>query len=154
MNRSSNFKRLFAEGWQIVHETGTAVVDLQHPRGGKLSLLEAKHGMGLTPTDSWEVASIVAELLRKEFTATDSTSCPNCEGVRTVGFSPRKCADCGTEIPEAIPDPPFWQACGVCGKPIQTKEEAVAISIGPVNAPGQHVRGYIHVGGGACLTRI
>lgn len=47
---------------------------------------------------------------------------------------------------------PFWPKCGVCGKAIATEEEAEEMWVGPINAPGGS-KGYVHKGGGACLTQ-
>lgn len=58
-------------------------------------------------------------------------------------------SDCPKPDPDPTPEP-FWPACALCGKPIQTEAEAELIWIGPINAPGGQ-QCYMHVGRGACL---
>lgn len=70
---TERFQRYLDNGWQIVHWKGTAYVGLEHPLGGKLSLLEVKtYGTDFTCGEADEVARIVAELLQQRFTTEDN----------------------------------------------------------------------------------
>ncbi len=65
---TGKFQRYLDNGWKIVHNKGTAFVGLEHPLGGKLSLLEVQtYGTDFTCGEADEVARIVAELLQERF---------------------------------------------------------------------------------------
>lgn len=65
---TGRFRALLDGGWKIAHTPGTAFVDLRHPAGGQLSLLEVKtYGTDFTAGEADEIARFVSELLRDHF---------------------------------------------------------------------------------------
>lgn len=50
----------------------------------------------------------------------------------------------------SAPPKPFWEACGLCGKPIALQSEAELIWVGSINGSGGK-SGYVHAGG-KCLS--